>query len=69
MYDFILDIIEEIVTTRPSTAQVIDWTSRALKNAPESVQDISPPALRPLACKLARMAWNVTPQPAHGLRI
>ena len=30
MYDFILDIIEEIVTTKPLIAQLIDWTSQAL---------------------------------------
>lgn len=42
LYNFILDIIGEIVTTKPAIAQLIDWTSKALNNASESVQDALP---------------------------
>jgi tetratricopeptide (TPR) repeat protein len=69
LHDLILDVIGKIVTDALSIAQLIDWTAAELRGASATARDLPAPALRQLACQLARMAWNVTPQPAHDFRV
>lgn len=67
--DFILDVIEEIVLRPAPLAEIIDWAQVELARGMPADDQPPPEVLRHAACQLTRMAWNVTPQPAHGFKV
>lgn len=67
--DFILDVIDEIVLHPASLAELIDWTQAELARGMSAEDQPPPDTLRHVACQVTRIAWNITPQPAHGFKV
>lgn len=67
--DFILDLVEEIATRGGTLDEVIGWAADEIEIAFESGSEMPPELRRMLACQFSRLAWNITPQPAHGFKV
>lgn len=69
LQDLILGIVKEIVTADSSIQDLIAWTEDEIALTFEGAEELPPEARRYMACYLARMTSNITPQPAHGFRV
>ena len=67
--DFILDLVEEIATHGGALGEVIGWAVDEIEVAFEGGDEMPPEMRRMMACQFSRMAWNITPQPAHGFKV
>ena len=67
--DFILDLVEEIATHGGALGEVIGWAADEIEVAFEGGNEMPPEMRRMMACQFSRMAWNITPQPAHGFKV